>query len=236
MLSNFRTPGPKLVTVIVGPGKADFAIFEELLTYHSPYFRAALKGAFKEAQDKTVTLESEDPQIFEFFVHWLFYKRFPNDSDCGELTGKWHNDSADDEDTTKLNNLIHLYVFYDRYQVPQLKTALIEEIFNHIENLDHELAPPDLVSYAFNNLPDKDPLRRLLVDSFVYWASRLQWAESKIPKYPPKFLEKVMGRYTRRMDISCDKCNVDGLLICNYHNHQTEEEKKACSAGKAPKK
>lgn len=62
------------VTVIVGPEscKRTFYINQDLLIWHSEYFRVALNGRFSEGQTKVVRLEEDDPSAFERFVRYLF--------------------------------------------------------------------------------------------------------------------------------------------------------------------
>ncbi|KAJ9620969.1 hypothetical protein H2203_007556 [Taxawa tesnikishii (nom. ined.)] len=65
-------------TVIVGtPGcksapQTEFRLHKEVLTRASPFFAAALNGAFAEGMDQTVKLPEEKPDIFEWFVQWLY--------------------------------------------------------------------------------------------------------------------------------------------------------------------
>ena len=46
-----------------------YVVRQELLTYHSRFFRATFKGGFKEAEDRKVRLEEVDKDTFEIFVH-----------------------------------------------------------------------------------------------------------------------------------------------------------------------
>ena len=45
---------------------------EKLLKSQSEFFTAALEGGFAEGISKSVTLPEEDPNIFGYFVEWLF--------------------------------------------------------------------------------------------------------------------------------------------------------------------
>lgn len=63
-----------MVTVLVGPKKSKFAVHQDFLTYHSPYFAGCLEGSFKEAATKVVEIEHTTPEPFAFFVQWIYTK------------------------------------------------------------------------------------------------------------------------------------------------------------------
>lgn len=69
LLTSCRVRDVKFATVLVGDEAARFVVHEELLTYHSLYFRAALRGGFAEAADGSVRLQEAHPVVFEIFVH-----------------------------------------------------------------------------------------------------------------------------------------------------------------------
>jgi hypothetical protein len=62
------------VTVIVAKSKT-FYIHFDLLVAESERFSAALKGNFKEAQDNAIMIEDEDPEIFGFFLEYIYRDR-----------------------------------------------------------------------------------------------------------------------------------------------------------------
>lgn len=65
------------ITILVGTttesteSKA-FQLPEFLLREYSSYFKAALDGGFREAKERTITLDDEDPDVFRTFAAWLF--------------------------------------------------------------------------------------------------------------------------------------------------------------------
>ena len=58
----------------VGSGNAEkvWHLPEKLLKSTSTFFTAALEGGFAEAISGNITLPEEDPDIFEYFVEWLY--------------------------------------------------------------------------------------------------------------------------------------------------------------------
>lgn len=49
-----------------------YLVHKELLTSASPFFAAALNGTFAEGLDQEVRLPEEKPEIFEWFLQWLY--------------------------------------------------------------------------------------------------------------------------------------------------------------------
>lgn len=49
-----------------------YTIHRDLLTSASPFFAAALNGTFAEGLDQVVRLPEEKPEIFEWFIWWLY--------------------------------------------------------------------------------------------------------------------------------------------------------------------
>lgn len=62
----------EMATVVVGPAQVKFVLHTDLLISTSPFFAAALQGHFAESNSQTVTLPEEKPDIFEWFVQWLY--------------------------------------------------------------------------------------------------------------------------------------------------------------------
>lgn len=65
-------------TVVVGDDTnatrppVTYMVHKELLTSASPFFAAALTSTFAEGLDQTVRLPEEKPEIFEWFLQWLY--------------------------------------------------------------------------------------------------------------------------------------------------------------------
>ncbi|KAF3034015.1 hypothetical protein E8E11_004567, partial [Didymella keratinophila] len=154
-------PDTSFATVIVGRQKKRFVVHEAVLIHHSEYFRAALTGGFTEAQDKTVTIEDTTVETFEFFVHWLYYQRFPDKEqhDDPELVNSFYNDGQ-----PRSTKLVKLYIFADVREVPALRKAVIGMIFAMVEDPNGEIMSVPTIEDAFEQRPVEDPLCRLLVD------------------------------------------------------------------------
>jgi len=64
-----------IIPVRVGPHAETFHIHRDILT-RSEYFRKALDGAFREAEEQAIDLPEEDPAIFSFVVAFLYEGKY----------------------------------------------------------------------------------------------------------------------------------------------------------------
>ena len=205
--------------VIVGAQKECFTIHQDLLIHQSSFFRAALTGNFAEADSKTVILADTHSEIFELFVHWLYYQRFPTSVDSPELLALWNDD---DDDDLKSTNLITLYIFCEKYDIPTLKRLTLDELFDHVS--EEELPSIDNVVFACENLREDDPLCRFLVDAYCYWGGA--WVLDSVQALPMTFVTRVMQQYTRYAHGERDRtCSPE---LCDYHDHKEIKDRVAC--------
>ncbi|KAK4692430.1 hypothetical protein P7C71_g4777, partial [Lecanoromycetidae sp. Uapishka_2] len=65
-----------IVDIVVGPAKKVFKIHKEILCSASTYFRAALNGGFKEAEEQTVELPDDKVKVFKYFNTGSILARF----------------------------------------------------------------------------------------------------------------------------------------------------------------
>lgn len=81
---------PKFATFKIGANAATFVVPSALVAGHSEYFRKALEGSFKEAQQEALALTMVEVWIFEIFVSWLYTQAIfyePRDPDSTEGPG-----------------------------------------------------------------------------------------------------------------------------------------------------
>ncbi|KAI8934364.1 hypothetical protein NX059_009099 [Plenodomus lindquistii] len=218
-------------TILVGEDRMKFTVHEELLVHHSPFFRGALQGRFKEAQKKEIVLADTKPDIFEYFIHWLYYGRFPRNGDDKELLEAWAGHEYRASEYMKTGNLIHIYIFCDKYDVRELKRTAMDELFDNIfdDKLEPVLPGPELVKAAFENVPETSSLCRFLVDANCYWADDDEWAEDTVSDFPCKFIVRVLQTY-REYVFGIRIREDDVPEKCDYHEHTNDEERKACKS------
>ncbi|KAF1850014.1 uncharacterized protein K460DRAFT_257994, partial [Cucurbitaria berberidis CBS 394.84] len=220
-------PEHKFATVTVGGDKKCFVVHEHLLTHYSSFFRAAYTGRHREAEDKTVTLENTTPKVFEFFVHWLYYERFPvrslND-DMG-LLEEWEREENDLPSTWWF---VDLYIFGNKYEVHQLKIDVLNELFHLLEHESKSRLPGlDVVQEAFDLLPTDSPMCGFLVEAYCYWANPETLEEFGVFSCMP-FLKAVWCRMCQLNQKGLKPQKNYKIDICDFHEHSTDEEKEAC--------
>jgi hypothetical protein len=189
----------------------------------APFFRAALTGSFSAAASKTVVLGDTDTETFEFFVHWLYYQRFPTSIDSPELLALWQDDDNED---VKSSNLIMLYIFCDKHHIPALSRLSLDTLYFHV--CEEELPSIPNVAYAFENLSEHDPLCRFMVDAYCYWSGG--WALESVEALPMTFVVRVMQSYSRYAHGERDRtCEPE---LCDYHEHKKIVDRAACETGR----
>jgi hypothetical protein len=241
-------PKPSFATVLVGHSKDRFVVHENLLTHYSEFFRAALTGSFKEAEDKIVKLGNTHGFTFECFVHWLYTQRFPDASkgDDEELVDGW---GSSDDPRKLIDSLIDMYIFGDRCMVPQLQRVALDHLYRHIQVHTTPVPEEDDIYNAFGHLRSDNPLCRLLVDVKLYYDhccdgssnpysrdEKAEWPMNGEPDYPSEYLLAFARRATEIYGgIRWGEKNLNDfdLDLCNYHDHKTDEEKETCKQDQA---
>ncbi|KAJ4378442.1 hypothetical protein N0V86_006145 [Didymella sp. IMI 355093] len=217
----------KLATVIVGSDEVSFTVHEQLLTFYSPFFRAALKGGFAEATRGEVRLKDVNEETFELFVHWLYHQRFPNKTDDPEFLKLWyHLDST----TVDAGALVDLHVFAEEYDVPNLKRQSIDSLFEQLNDEDQGLPSTKAIRYAFDSLDHDSSLCRLLVDAHCEWGGHEGWetiCEGEDFEPHPVFLKNALKRYSQYIIAGLHGLGKT-LVLCDYHDHKDVEERNTC--------
>jgi hypothetical protein len=216
--------------VLVGSGQTRFVVHENLLIYYSKFFRAALTGNFIEAKDKTVRLEEVDPKVFELFIHWLYYQRFPktDSGDDRDILETWNDD---DIGLVCTSNYVLLYIFGDKYDVPELRRATVDGLLHDITMLqDSNLPNSESMSAAFSSLPVDSPMSRLIIECFCRY-SVTDLFDDLEGYNNVKFLQALWRRFCgiRRDTEEDDESIQDYFTYCDYHEHESEDERAACT-------
>jgi hypothetical protein len=206
-------------------------LHQDLLTHHSSFFRAALRGGFKEAIDKAVNLEDQDPRIFKLFGHWLYYQHLPAKkyNDDKKTIELYLGETHVLKDQFRLDTLIRLYVFGDKYDVKELRHEVVNELFYHILSKpysDDDFPQAESIEFAFANLDTDTPLCRLLVDGSWYLDGNDVIDPDKIRSL--SFMRCVWKRYKSGNSSGSIEDFYD-TSVCNYHEHVNAAERETCS-------
>ena len=165
------------VAVYVGGKKTAFHIHENLLSDCSPVFKVAFEQRLTMEFNDIMALPNVKTVDFEHFTKWLYT------GPCGLDASK--------SLPGKLESLISLYVFADKYEILQLKSCICDQIIQILDqDKGFQIPPLDCVAFTYANLPLSSALRKLLIDWFV-WGVESSWFDSpenrdslgKIPEF-----------------------------------------------------
>lgn len=217
------------VTIEVGAERVKYQVSEAFLNHHSEYFKRALAGTWREASEHIVVLGSDvEPCIFNLFVEWLYTQTLPVlPPDWRRIADPLHPFSV----SVKMLRL-RLYVFADRFVVPQLRKQLNRAIVNDYDSDCPCLEEYETITYVFNNLPPTDPILDLIVDRyFMIWRLDLDEGEDEgaYDNLPHEFLLRFYKRVgKRRKEDLSNRHQLFNMDLCSYHEHDTEVEKIQC--------
>ena len=175
----------------------------------STFFKAAFSGSFKEASSDVVLLPDDDPEVFDIVHIWLH---------IGLLTQSVNG--QDIECTSR--QLIDVFIFGDKYGMPELQNAAINCIIEWVVN--NTLLTPHF-AHAYAHTTENSPLRRLLVAVYTYSPSR--WAkiareQSQVLSACPEFVMDVAialadGAFRRNLNLA--EPPPFWYRPCDYHDH-----------------
>ena len=204
-----------IACLVVGPEERVIKIHKGLLCSESAYFKAALGGRFKEAQEQRIQLLEEDPDVMDRFQRWIYTR---NPYEKGEVV----KDASWDL-------LVELCVFADNRLVTKLHNLMIDHIIEK-EDLTHEI-PAYKLTFVYQKTLPSSPIRRLLVDLSARLGLIDTWGivsedESRRREYPELFLrELVVALYKDKK--SKEPRNFE-VFSCDYHVHSEGEAR--CSS------
>ncbi|KAL8873768.1 MAG: hypothetical protein Q9174_000807 [Haloplaca sp. 1 TL-2023] len=177
------------LTVKVGPMTGDkdcqeeFCVHTDLLCHYSPFFKAATSGNWTEAKTGVVNLPYDEPRIFEIFQGYIY---------AGSLDLRA-------EQASDASLLVALWVFADKLQFPGLQNQAIEALRRQQAcTSPREFRLKD-IQYAFDNTTEASPLRKFIIDLYVWEAlivgSISGWLEDG---YPRAFIVGVVEGYCQQ--------------------------------------
>jgi heterogeneous nuclear rnp K-like protein 2 len=214
-----------MATVIVGDEKntarpaVTYLIHKELLTAASPFFAAALNSTFAEGLDQTVRLPEERPEIFEWFLQWLYSGSLTVPGPAYQvphLPPQHHHhmlhaptpwtqlvqaDAASDGDlrnhagSPKYFLLIDLYGLSDRLLTTPLSNHILSSIARLSEATNSVPTPSD-TRILYEQIRASAPLRALILDLFAYKKTD-KLLETHKDEWHAKFLRELVVKLKR---------------------------------------
>jgi hypothetical protein len=201
--------GGRIVSLDVGPHPEIYAVHEDLLCEHSPFFQAAVKEEWREPHDR-IPLPHDDPDVVCLYLHWTYAGRI--------LSRK--SDSTNEESDNEINFLVDAFIFGEKVQDSRFKDAVIDAAIKSTLSSDMDGVPcfPGVmaVNRAYKGTPPGSPLRRLMID---LWArhGRDTWEREDLNG---EFLTELVGELLASRDTPLDSHPTDGKTsTCSYHHH-----------------
>lgn len=123
---------------------------------------------------------------------------------------------------------VHLYVFVDRFDMPKLREAIVEQLWRRMKSTSDNHRSYAEIIFARRHLPTSAPLNRLLFDAFIKgWASDVDHGcltETKLRQaLPPEFMFMAMARFRQAWRAGQDETDQIKEL-CAYHEHSQDKE------------
>ncbi|KAL8951250.1 MAG: hypothetical protein Q9222_002752, partial [Ikaeria aurantiellina] len=187
-----------VVTVVVGKTQTPFHVHKGLLCSKSAYFNAAFNSSFKEAVDGSIRLIDEDPNIFRYYILWVYNQPFDEDildDDCFYLYLM-----ADRLGSEVLQNLV-MDIIWDQRQVENYDCQKREEDSQPSPRTEYPVQPETITHVYENTLPGS-MLRSILVDCFAWNENLGDYPE--LVNTPPEFLYNTLKTCTRHLPMRLD--------------------------------
>ena len=214
-----------VATVLVGePGNKNrpetkYLVHKELLTSASPFFAAALNGTFAEGLDQEVRLPEEKPEIFEWFLHWLYTRTLKTPAQrmqhCTDGNTDWppvrnpmqpqhelvetdlrtDGDLRNSQGSPKYFLLLDLYALSDRLLTTPLSNHVLSTIARLSETTNSVPTPSD-TWILYDSIRDNVPLRTLILDLFAYKKTD-RLLETHRDEWHPRFLRELCVKLKR---------------------------------------
>lgn len=152
----------------------------------SPFFNAKFEGNFLEAREQVLELPDESIAVFKLFQLWVYTDSILTNNEI--------------EGGVIASSLSGLYIFGEKYGIPDLQNLAIDIVIDQIE-VTHEFSTKHLHK-VYDDTPDTAPLRRLLVD---YMACKCILTPSKLveerrQEMPKDFLfDLIFAQYALRV-------------------------------------
>ncbi|KAF2717852.1 hypothetical protein K431DRAFT_206210, partial [Polychaeton citri CBS 116435] len=172
-----------------------FLVHKELLTAASPFFAAALNGTFAEGLDQTVRLPEEKPDIFEWFLQWLYTGSLTMPADGIVSEAQIDGDLRNSHGSPKYFLLLDLYALSDRLLTTPLSNHIVSTLARLSESTNSVPTPSD-TWILYDNIRDSSPLRALVLDLFAYKKTD-RLLETHKDEWHPRFLRELVVKLKR---------------------------------------
>ncbi|KAL6900427.1 hypothetical protein GGI43DRAFT_383903 [Trichoderma evansii] len=201
----------RALTVTVGSTTpVTFSVHEHLICRTSEYFKRAMNAYWGTSTSGSVTLKEEDPEVFEVYLHWLYYETLPVQNDSPGLEGN-----------IEYIQLAKSYALGEMLQDVNFKDAVLDAMLakSRFKQSDGRSWFPvgPAIRCIYEGTPESSAARRLLVDMYTYsghgeWLT--EWANKD--DLPKQFLlDLAIALLKKRLH------PLVALKVgtCEYHEH-----------------
>lgn len=207
-LLNTHRLGHSVISFLVGKLSPEkFAIHESIIKPRSEFVRLALRGEWKEANDRTIPLPDDEPQVFSLYQEWLY---------SGLIYTRPSQLLPKDDDEFAL--LTQAFILGDKLMDLDFKDSIVDAITEKLRK--EQTFDTSLTNLVWENTPDGSPLRRLWMDVYFYFGSA-EWLDSKLMGEPVSSEFMVdFSRYQMQNRTGFGSLGKDAMFFqCTYHEH-----------------
>jgi hypothetical protein len=236
-LADFGSFTGDVIQVVVGSGPPyTFRVHEDMICQASPFFISAMSHAWKEARERIVILDEDEPETFKIYLHWLYRGtipiRFGNPVEDEKL---YHSTSKTlkyihDVYAEQYLEITRAYILGDKLGDGDFCDALIDVMSDACakatldDEASGELCFPDrkIVNCIYHNTTESSKMRVLMVDVYAEYAQP-EWLSDK---YHPAFVldlaTTLLGLHRGHLEVK----EYSSGVPCTYHQHGSD--KKLC--------
>lgn len=193
------------IQVGVRPASKSFYVHKGVLCFYSGYFRGALRSdIWTEAREGILRLGVEEVSTFEKFVYWTYSRRF-----C--------NPTATDTKDIEWRDIVKLYIFGDRRNIPLLQNEAVNLLRKKIAQLWQ--LPAFEVDYIYSNTTSGSPLRKFVIE-VIGKARNISFDKQTYVGWSSEPLIDLLALVWDPKKASWSKEDVAALDMCQYHVHE----------------
>lgn len=184
-----------------------FTIHESVIKPRSEFVRLALRGEWKEANDRVITLPDDEPDVFSIYQEWLY---------SGLIHTRGSEKGLENDPEHEL--LVKAFVLGEKIIDPEFKDCVLDAIIEKLR--EDKCINLYLTKLVFDNTPSASPLRRLWMDTYYYFGTP-QWIDSNVlgNTVSSEFLIEF-SHYQMQKRTSLDPRAKDAMFrTCAYHGH-----------------
>lgn len=202
-----RFNGEAVIFLVGTDAPKRFIIHEALVKPRSEFVRLALRGEWKEAQDRTIPLPEDDPDVFSVYQQWLY---------GGLIHTRPINAPSKPDD--EYRTLVKAYLLGEKMLDGNFKDSIADAIVEKLR-FTHKF-DTGLTDLVFENTLPASPLRRLWLDAYYNFGSP-EWLNASLvgDSINAEFMVEF-SRYQIQFRASSGAFGPDAMFgSCTYHGH-----------------